>query len=258
MKFISCINLKNHCQFSIFISSLLLSHLVIAEEVTPDAKTFKPISAYSAQYQLKSSKYKISTKANRKLSITKENIASLEQNASIFVAKIDQKSTFTLSNSSCEIVAQSYTFNQTVFGKKKDYRIYFDYPKKQFIESANQKESINEIKGKLYDELSYQEALRCALKNKSEIKIGQEFSYIVRTKGKNRHYDFVVSNFEKLTTDIGEVNSVQLSRIRSSEKDNNDSHIWFSADHDYLLIKFRQQDDDDTYSLDIKNLQLSK
>lgn len=251
------INARKNTLLKLSFFLLCCSSIALAESPTPATNHFKPISAYSAQYQLKSSKYKITTTANRQLSINKNNVASLEQDASLFFAKIDQKSSFLLSNDSCDTLAQSYNFHQTVFGKKKDYRIYFDYEKNKFIENTNKKENINDIQGKLYDELSYQEALRCALKNQVEVKIGQEFSYMVRTKGKNKNYTFVVSQLEKLDTAIGQINSVKLSRIRNSEKENNNSQIWFSKDHDYLLVKFRQEDDDDVYALDIKNLTLN-
>lgn len=243
---------------ALFCVAIFSSSKLFADELASTSKPFIPLTDYIAQYQLKSSKYKLSATALRKLSISQDNVATLEQNASIFVAKINQKSSFFINKENCEIVANSYDLHQSALGNKKDYRIAFDYEKKQFIENNNEKEKISTIQGKLYDELSYQEALRCELKNKPDIKIGHEFSYIVRTKGKNKEYTFIVSALEKLNTQIGIVDSVKLSRVRAKENEKNGSFIWFSKQHDYLLVKFKQQEDDDTYGLDIKSVGINK
>jgi len=240
--------------FCLIVITIFNSTKIFAEETEISGKKFFPLSGYTAEYQLKSNKYKFSATALRIFSITQDNKATLEQNASIFVAKINQKSTFYINKENCEIVASSYELKQSALGNKKDYRISFDYEKNQFFEKNNGKEKINVITGKLYDELSYQEALRCELKNNPNIKIGQEFSYIVRTKGKNKEYTFIVDSLEKLTTQIGIIDTVQLSRIRSKEKEKNTSQIWFSKQHDYLLVKFKQQEGSDSFGLEIKNV----
>ncbi len=217
---------------------------------------FAQISPYQAEYKLKSSKYKISATAKRSLSMDSKQNAQLSQKSAIMIAKIEQKSKFKIENNSCAIAANNYSYYRKIFGKKTNYRVSFDSNKRQFTETKNDKNKTLSYDGPLYDELSYQEALRCELKNQTELKVGQQFDYQIRTKGKNKTYRFQVSAIEKINTKLGKVNTVKVSRLRDGKGKDKNSQIWFSKDHDYVLVRFRQEEKDDLYSLEIKSLKL--
>ncbi len=220
---------------------------------TKPARIIHLPQAYQAEYQIKSSKYKVSAKANRVFSVDKLN-ASISQKASVMLASIEQQSVFSFENNSCLVKSHHYDYKHTVLGKRKRYSLNFDYNKQAFYEVKDEQSNSFPIEEVFYDELSYQEALRCELKNAEKLNIGDNFSYSVRTKGRSKPYQFEVVAFEKLKTRLGEIQSVKLERIRSSQKEQEQSHIWFSQAHDFLLVKFTQHDKDDSYSLDILKL----
>jgi hypothetical protein len=244
------------CSLALVFSFISLSSgLSVAAEVSSE-KAFSPIKAYEATYKLKSKKYKLSAKAKRSLSINDQGLATLNQNASLLMANISQTSEFLTKLDSCEVDSKHYAYKRKVFGKKKNYRVEFDQQNKQFLENNNGDKKTLPINVDMYDELSYQESLRCALKNSSEIKEDDAFEYVVRTKGKNKNYQFIISGEEKIDTKLGTVNAVKVSRVRSSKNEDEKSHIWFSKDHDFLLVKFFQQDKDDTFNLEIQKLEI--
>jgi len=220
------------------------------------AVELKMPKAYQAGYLLHWNKYKIKVKATRELLINDKGEATLKQNAATFAAKIDQQSNFTLSSTTCAFTANNYHYQRTVLGKKKLYRIEFNNNEKQFTEVNDNEKSQHELKTTLYDELSYQEALRCELINASELKPGTGFEYLVRTKGKNKAYQFKVAGFETITTKLGDLETVKVERLRSGTKGEElrETFIWFSKSHDYLIVKLQQVDGDDSYSLDIEHL----
>jgi|GEM_PF-5951714 len=220
------------------------------------AQGFIPLSNYQAEYKLKSSKYKLSAKAIRKLNIDAKGNTQLSQKSKIIIAKISQESRFKTHKNSCDITVEQYSYNRKIFGKKNNYHVSFDHNKNQFSEIENDRRQTLNYEDKLYDELSYQEALRCELQNKADIKIGDSFEYVVRTKGKNKTYHFKVNAFETLKNKLGTIKTVKVSRIRQNKDSKSNSHIWFSKDHQYLLVKFRQTNKDDTLSLDIIKAEL--
>jgi len=225
------------------------------QEAEPaEAKKFIPITGYDAVYQLKSERYKISPSASRKLVVDKNGKATLSQRASILIASINQESVFQTNANSCNIESQNYAYQRTVMGKHKSYRIGFDHQSNTFVENYDGDSQTRKIKEQLFDELSYQEVLRCELQNiNGEIK-NQHFSYNVRTKGKNKVYDFEISGEEVLETALGKVETVKVSRIRDNADKDENSFIWFSKEHNYLLVKLIQEDDDDKLSLKISKL----
>ena len=227
-----------------------------APAVSKPDPALKMPTAYNAEYLLHWNKYKIKVKATRQLEINDKGAATLKQNAATFAAKIDQESNFQLSPTSCSLSANNYRYQRVVLGKKKIYRIEFNNREKQFIEVNDKDEKQHELKNTLYDELSYQEALRCELINAHELKTGMAFEYLVRTKNKNKPYQFKVADFETINTKLGELETIKLERLRSGNKDEEprETFIWFSKKHNYLIVKLQQVDGDDSYGLEIQAL----
>jgi hypothetical protein len=244
-------------------SSTLPRAIAGAEQSKVPEKKENPVTelkmpkAYKAGYLLHWNKYKIKVKATRQLQINDKGEATLKQNASTFAAKIDQQSNFKLSSSTCAFTANNYHYQRTVLGKKKLYRIEFNNNDKQFIEVNDNEKNQHEFKTTLYDELSYQEALRCELINASELKPDTAFDYLVRTKGKNKAYQFKVAGFETITTKLGDLETVKVERLRSGTKGEElrETFIWFSKKHDHLIVKLQQIDGDDSYGLEIEYLE---
>lgn len=218
---------------------------------------FKPIKAYSAEYILKSQQYKMSAKAKRSLSFDENNIATLELKASLFIAKVNQSSKFLLSDNACTLGNINYRYDRTIFGKHKSYKIDFDFGNKKLIENNDGKKQTLPLDNSFYDELSYQELLRCELMNKSDLKIGDMFEYSVRTKGKNKQYIFKITDEETLDTRIGKLATIKLTRIRDKQEESEENFIWFAKEHNYLLVKIFQKDEDDTLHLDISELSVN-
>ncbi len=221
--------------------------------ITAD-NSIKMPGAYHVEYLLHWNKYKVKVKATRDLKIDDKGQATLQQSASTLLARIFQESNFQLSSKSCALSANNYRYERTVFGKKKQYRIEFNNDSNQYIEYNNEQKKEHSFKSTLYDELSYQEALRCELKNAVDIKAGKEFEYLVRTKGKNKPYQFKVAGFEKIPSKLGELETIKLERLRSTSADEEprETFIWFSKKHDYLIVKLQQVDGDDSYGLEIE------
>ncbi len=231
-----------------------LSIQAIAETRNSNSEAINALTPYSVEYILKSKQYKMSTKAHRSLSIDKNNVATLEQNASLFIAKVSQTSKFKLSSSACELTNINYRYERTIFGKHKSYKVDFDFNNKQLIENNDGKQKTLPLEKGFYDELSYQELLRCELMNNPEVKIGDVFEYSIRTKGKNKQYKFLVAGEEILDTRVGKLNTIKLTRERDIQDEDAENFFWFAKDYDYLVVKIYQKDDDDTLSLDINEL----
>lgn len=212
-----------------------------------ESETIQP---YHAQYALRWNKHKLKIKAKRSLSINK-GIGKLKIVASNFLAKTSQQADFNISQ--CEISPKSYQYKRSVLGKKKRYRAEFNQSSGFINETLNKKDSSVPYTPPVYDELSYQLALRCDLKSK--INKGP-FEYVVRTKARTKTYQFKIVGEEILSTPIGELKTIKLARVRSDRDNegNHLTHIWFAIELDYVLVKLEQHDDDDFISMNIRKL----
>lgn len=129
-----------------------------------------------------------------------------------------------------------------------DYRLDDDTPVAVIHRNRQRREQ--PVSRHVHDKLGYQLQLQLDLRDRHLCESSNDLRYLVHDGMRLRDYVFVVDGEETLDTRIGRLRTVRL--VREGERDRSTT-LWFAADHDYLLVRFVQiEDDGDSFRLDIR------
>lgn len=94
------------------------------------------------------------------------------------------------------------------------------------------------------DNLLFQLQLRLDVKQAMADKNpDQQFIYSIADNDHTEVYTFVITGEEQLETPRGDLKTVRLERVR--EDSNRQTLIWLAKDHDYLMVRLQQLEEDD-------------
>ena len=123
----------------------------------------------------------------------------------------------------------------------------FDWQAQQIIDTQSNVQLSIPDNTLIYDKLSHQLQLQHDLMNGKT-----EFDYLIVDDDKLKNYRFRIVAEEILVTELGELRTVKLERIRDHNK--RATYIWFAKDWHYLLAQLEQREkDNEKYRIQLLN-----
>lgn len=192
------------------------------------------LKPFKAKYQAEIGSF--SATATRELKVTDSGNYQLSQEANNFFASVVETSQFSTNGNL--LVSNRYEYLRKAFGSKRHALLEFDWDKKSVTNDVEGKPWSYDISEGTLDKLNFQLRLRLDLQQGHY----DQLSYPVADGGVLKTYQFKVLGKETLETELGTVNTVKVQRIYSKKKDK-ETWLWFSTDHDYLLVRYLQTKD---------------
>lgn len=230
---------------TIFRRIVFLSYLVFAP--LSNASEIKPYKiSYLAEYTFLLPFDGIATK---ELARSKNGNWVLSNKVTASMFTLNESSIFKLDNS--EIIPLKYEFQQNSFGKNKHTLLDFDWGNKQVAATSSKKGNVTyELPFTTLDKLTYQLQLR------NELMANKTLSeYLVADKKRLKTYKFEVLGKEIISTELGELNTIKIQRIRD-KKSNRSTLIWLAEDWDYLVVQLHQTEKGKLYKIKVAQASL--
>ena len=212
--------------------ALLLALAVLALQA--HALDLKPFSAtYTADWK----QVPVSGTAKRSLEKLDDGNWRLDFEASMLVASLNERSTFSLEGET--FLPQSYRLKRSGLGKGKAIKHNFDWEAKQVVGEDRGDPVKLPLNRGLLDKSTYQVALQHA------VAAGEKsMSYQVVDGDEIETYDFRVLGEERVSTKAGQVDAIKVERVRDPTQSKRQTILWFATDWDYLLVRLHQVEKD--------------
>ena len=164
-------------------------------------------------------------------------------------AKLNETSTFTLENN--QLVPARYQYERTGLGKNKTQDTRFDWAS-GLANDVAQDEAFTFNPSTLFsDRLLYQLRLQVDLINTPMDSIrSSTWTYLIFDRGRMKEYVFEVAGEESIDTALGTIDTIRLER--KNEDSSKRTTLWLAPSLEYMLIRFVQEDDGDSFSLELK------
>ena len=168
-----------------------------------------------------------------------------------FVADIDESVVFTWKND--QVVPARYEYELSgMMIKDRLQNVDFDWSSKLAVGKERNSDWRIDIPDLALDRLGYQLQLLADVQNQKK-----EMNYQIVHKGKVRPSTFQVMREENIDTVFGKVTSIVLEKVRE-ESSKRVTHLWFSKQHPFLLLKMKQiEEDGEEYEIIVKWAELN-
>lgn len=202
----------------------------ISDNQTTTEETFQ-LSPYQATY--KANIKGLSATLTRTLNNKSDGLWLLENNASLFLANIEESSLFKISQQNIEPLSYHY---KNPLSSKRNSDLQFDWAQNNVRNGNNAPLT---LKKNSFDKLGFQMQLRMDL-----IRQGDSFkhkTYHLVDKDRLKTYRVERLSEENITTDVGEFKTVKLKQFRPGK--NKHTIIWLATDWQYLIIRLERFED---------------
>lgn len=161
---------------------------------------------------------------------------TVSQKMDSMMAEVEENSRFRVIEGRLRPDAYDYEFS--AFFKKRVQKEVFDWRAGTVTHTYKDKTSKDKIKPGTYDRFSSRLQLR------EDLAAGlKEMHYTVAEKGRLRDYRFAVGPEELITTPLGTLRAVKVTRVRE-QGSKRQTHLWLALDWDYILIALHQLEKD--------------
>ena len=198
------------------------------------AADLKPFSAsYTADWK----QLPMSGTASRSLTANTDGTWTLNFQASMMIANLNESSTMRLDKDA--LLPQSYHFERGGLGKAKKTDLDFDWNTKT-VTGTDRGDAVKlPVDRGVVDKSTYQLALQ------RDVAAGKKsMSYQVVDGDSIDTYDFRVLGTEKVATEAGQVDAVKVERVRDPTQNKRITVLWFAKDWNYLLVRLQQVETD--------------
>ena len=203
-----------------------------------------PISPYSATYSAKFSGLEI--EAVQRLDEVAPGIYRESLNAKNFLGKIDERSTFSLTDEQL-LRPTEYSYIRSVLGRTKTEVQRFDWQNKTLHYHKNDSHKETALHTGQLDMITHRLQLR------RDLNAGRRaFSYPVISRGKLKQYDYRVVANEVLETAIGPLATVKVERVVEADS-NSQFTAWLARDWEHLIVKLEQKKNGDSHQLELRS-----
>lgn len=163
-----------------------------------------------------------------------------------FVADIDESVVFSWQNDHAIPARYDYELKGMMI-KDRLQKVDFDWTNQQAIGKERNSDWRIAIPELALDRLGYQLQLLADVQNRKTV-----MHYQIVHKGKVRPSTFQVMREENIDTVFGKVTSIMLEKVRE-ESSKRITHLWFSKEHPFLLLKMKQiEEDGEEYEIIVK------
>ncbi len=218
-----------------FASLLLPFTLCALNAIAADVEPFK--AYYHADLG------SVSADAVRELKRLNDDHWQLSQTADNFFASVVETSEFT--NTKDQLVSARYEYQRKAFGSKRHALLAFDWNNQKVTNDVEGKPWSYSIEEGTLDKLNFQLQLRIDLKEQQKSSLNplkKTFEYAVADGGVLKIYRFLIIGEEQIDTKLGLIDAIKVKRLYGNKNDR-ETWLWFSKEHDYLLVKYLQTKD---------------
>lgn len=212
-----------------------------------------PYPAFTAKYQAewKGGWFPITVDAERTLSYNEKGEGELKFIADSSIAGLEEISNFRWQDQ--QIQPLQYRYLRTGLFKEPDRDQRFNWEQKNITNGETQTVFEGHWHDQVQDNLSYNLQAGIDLKNGKT-----EFTYPVFDRKKVKDFNFQLSNFETLETQVGTLRTVKVELLEKKKKSKKKTYIWFATDYDYLLIRLKQeQKDGQVYEINLTSAEIN-
>ena len=164
-------------------------------------------------------------------------------------AKLNEASTFTLESN--QLVPARYQYERTGLGKNNTQDIRFDWASGLANDAARDEAFTFNPNTLFSDRLLYQLWLQVDLINTPMDSIrSSTWTYLIFDRGRMKEYVFEVADEDSIDTALGTIDTIRLER--KNEDSSRRTTLWLAPSLEYMLIRFVQEDDGDSFSLELK------
>lgn len=189
---------------------------------------------YRAVYQV--SMGSLSATATEELREIAPGSYAVSQKMDAMMAEVDESSRFRIIDG--RLRPDSYDYKFSAFFKKRIQKEVFDWETGIVTHTYKDRTSEDKIEPGTYDRFSSRLQLR------EDLAAGQtEMMYTVAEKGRLREYKFAVGPEELITTPLGSLRAIKVTRIREAGS-KRQTHLWLATDWDYILVALHQLEKD--------------
>jgi|AZII01.1.fsa_nt_gi hypothetical protein len=144
----------------------------------------------------------------------------------------------------------AYTSKRSFFGSKRKEQLIIDHQRNKAIYTRKKKKRETDLQPDYLGPISYQLQLRRDLAEPDST-----LKYTVISHGKIKHYQFERLGNEVITTELGDIDSIKIRRVR--DKQDRETIFWMAEKYAYLPVKVWQREEDgESYEMLLKSLTL--
>jgi hypothetical protein len=229
---------------------VILTLILVTPCVQSETSTLPVFSEFRAEYIGKYKGLPARPKGIRELKMEPGGHYRFTSSASSMMLKVLEATRFNLSSSG--VIPLDYQYKRSGVGKNRADQVSFDWQ----TMTAHHEGEISTLTTGTQDKLSYQLQLRLEVARLVGTEVPyDEFTLVIADRGKRREYRFRIDGEEHLSTPAGELRTIRVSRIR----DNPDriTTFWLAADHEYMLVRLRQDDGDSGFELNLRSFKFA-
>ncbi|HET8707909.1 MAG TPA: DUF3108 domain-containing protein [Pseudomonadales bacterium] len=207
------------CSFSL----LTLSSAVKAADA--------PVQEFSAEYSVNYNGASFGTTAQQLLKRKGDKVWTFNSTVDGPLVGVEEQADFTWQG--CVTRPVQYTFDRSGIGPSKTVNILFDWDKNLAHYKTKKESGDYSLQPGVMDKLSLQLAVRCQL-----IQGKTDLNFISADEDGLNATPFVVEGDETVHTELGDLKTVKIKRVRPNS--NRETYVWLAPSHDYLMVKSLQ------------------
>lgn len=221
---------------SLFLYLLCSLSAALAEE------TLQPFTANYRAYYLG-----VEINAIRELKKRDDNTMALYFRTQSFFIDIDENSILTQRPQTPTVLTPlAYEYRRTGLASNRHIKLVFDWQAGQIVQPLTKSHTPIPANTPVFDQLSYQLQLQYDLINGAN-----ELDYRVVDDRRLKRYRFRIVGKEVLTTELGQLATIKVERIRNNSK--RSTHLWFAKDWNYLLVQLEQREESKEYRIELRD-----
>jgi hypothetical protein len=164
--------------------------------------------------------------------------------AASWFGSIEETSISRWDEENSRVVPLHYRYKRRGVGRNRDAELTFDWDKNTVTNNVQNTTWKMGITHNVQDKLSYQLQLQQDL-----IDGKKKFVYQIADGGHLKDYAFEIVSEEKLTTPLGQVDTVKVKRSRDNDK--RTTYVWLAKNWNYLVVSMEQEEKGKSYNIDV-------
>lgn len=230
---------------------------IVGLTATISQRAFASPALFSAEYTADYKGLPVKAKGLRRLEKLDEDRYLLTSEANSMLFKVKETTEFRYEDG--RTIPVAYHYSRKGVGKSKKEAVFFDWDSNQATHDGGQ----SALEAGTLDKLSYQYQLRLDLAALAAAQTSEPseeptplLTYIIADEEKRKTYSFRVAGEEVLDTPAGQMQTVRVDRIR--ENSERQTSLWLATEHNYILVRLVQLENDKGFELNLQKLQKSE
>ncbi len=143
----------------------------------------------------------------------------------------------------------AYSYERTGLGRNRSAKLGFNWDTNKVTNNVQNKPWYMSIAPGIKDKLNFQVQLQHDL-----IAGKKDLAYGIADGGKMKHYIFTLEGSERLSTPLGDIDTIKVKRSRKDSE--RVTYAWMAPEYAYLLVRMQQEKGSSVYTIDIHEAQI--